>query len=215
MTIAPLTSVPLSTPPESTPDIPPSQSGVFARLNVFLDKHVLPYPVKYLTNRITILGTLCLLIPLIIFADVTVFVLAANSYLNVMSVVVSSTVLLYSTLSDARDKAANQRREEIATLHQQQVDALMQADHLRIQYIHDHLDEIQQMLSGQLVEIQNENQTKYAARHNEVLDQISVHSKDLEALRGLLHALPTAPSSPIAVAPIVLTTPTTPDAPHG
>lgn len=80
-------------------------STVMARINAFLDQHVLPYPVKYLTNRITILATLCLLVPLIVLANVTVFVLAANSYLNVMSVVVSSTVLLYSTLAEARDRA--------------------------------------------------------------------------------------------------------------
>jgi hypothetical protein len=63
------------------------------RINMFLDRYVLPYPVKYLTNRVTILVTLSLLIPLIAFKDATVFVLVVNSYLNVMSVVVSSTVL--------------------------------------------------------------------------------------------------------------------------
>jgi hypothetical protein len=78
--------------------------GLFSRLNAFLDKFVLPYPVKYLTNRITILATMLLLIPLIIFANYSVFVLAANSYLNVMSVVVSSTVLLYSTIAAIHNK---------------------------------------------------------------------------------------------------------------
>src|SRR5215510_8717340 len=122
----------------STPSVPhsgPAIMGFMNNVNVFLDKHVLPYPVKYLTNRITILATLSLLVPLILFANVTVFVLATNSYLNVMSVVVSSTVLLYSTLAEARDKAAAQRREEIAEQHQRMVDERAKADSDRIQEI--------------------------------------------------------------------------------
>jgi hypothetical protein len=70
------------------------QPGSLAdRMNRFLDSHVLPYPVKYLTNRLIILATLCLLVPLISLANNTVLVGAVNSYLNVMGVVVSSTVL--------------------------------------------------------------------------------------------------------------------------
>ncbi len=78
------------------PSVPMTERrpGMMDQINTFLDQRVLPYPVKYLTNRIVILATLCLLVPLIVLANVTVFVLAANSYLNVMSVVVSSTVLL-------------------------------------------------------------------------------------------------------------------------
>jgi hypothetical protein len=48
-----------STPHMGTPDV----NSRTVRLNAFLDKYVLPYPVKYLTNRLTILATLCLLIP--------------------------------------------------------------------------------------------------------------------------------------------------------
>ena len=96
-----------STPKMGTPDA----NSRITRLNAFLDTYVLPYPVKYLTNRLTILATLCLLIPLIAFANVQVFVLATNSYLNVMSVVVSSTVLLYSTISEVRDRKAAEQRE--------------------------------------------------------------------------------------------------------
>src|SRR5215468_3677601 len=109
-----------------TPSVPlaaPTREGPIQRLNVFLDRHVLPYPVKYLTNRVTILATLGLLIPLIFFANNNVFVGSVNSYLNVMSVVVSSTVLLYSTLSEARDRAAAQRREEIAQEHEARIEA--------------------------------------------------------------------------------------------
>ena len=54
------------TPPTATPlDAP---MGVMARIDAFLDRRVLPWLVKFLTNRITILATLCLLIPLIVFA---------------------------------------------------------------------------------------------------------------------------------------------------
>src|SRR4051812_3494114 len=95
-----------------------TRTGLFERLNLFLDKFVLPYPVKFLTNRITIVATLCLLLPLLIYAENARFVWAVNSYLNVMSVVVSSTVLLFSTVSDVRQRAAAQRREEIARTHQ-------------------------------------------------------------------------------------------------
>src|SRR5438045_521807 len=78
-------------------------TGPIVRLNEFLDKYVLPYPVKYLTNRVVILLTLCLLIPLIFYTANQAFVNALNSYLNVMSVVVSSTVLLYATISELRE----------------------------------------------------------------------------------------------------------------
>src|SRR5258706_14081358 len=99
-----------------TPTVPlaaPTTDGPIQRLNAFLDKFVLPYPVRYLTNRVTILATLCLLVPLIIFPSNIEFVGTVNSYLNEMSVVVSGTVLLYSTLPEARDRAAAQRREDV------------------------------------------------------------------------------------------------------
>jgi hypothetical protein len=130
----------------------PQKEGPLQRLNSFLDKHVLPYPVKYLTNRVTILATLALLVPLIIFANVTVFVLAANSYLNVMSVVVSSTVLLYSTLSEARDRATNARREEIAAQHLAMSEQRAQQDHLLIEEMHAHLDEVRKELKQEIEE---------------------------------------------------------------
>src|SRR5437762_345829 len=127
------------------PSVPKARrrpGGRMDQINTFLDEHVLPYPVRYLTNRIVILGTLGLLVPLIALANVTVFVLAANSYLNVMSVVVSSTVLLYSTLSEARDRAAAERREEIAKQHEAMVEKRAEADHELIRTIHEHMDEI-------------------------------------------------------------------------
>lgn len=136
----------------SVPLMQPQKEGPLQRLNSFLDKHVLPYPVKYLTNRVTILATLALLVPLIIFANVTVFVLAANSYLNVMSVVVSSTVLLYSTLSEARDRATNARREEIAAQHLAMSEQRAQQDHLLIEEMHAHLDEVRKELKQEIEE---------------------------------------------------------------
>src|SRR5260221_12743844 len=90
----------------SVPMMKTNTDGPVERLNTFLHHHVLPYPVKYLTNRVTILGTLCLLVPLILFANETVFVLSPNSYLNVMSVLVSATALLYSQLANSRRRPA-------------------------------------------------------------------------------------------------------------
>src|SRR5690242_14426148 len=96
------------------PSAPIDSLSSFQRLNRFLDQHLLPYPVMFLTNRVIILATLALLVPLLFFTGNQSFVNALNSYLNVMSVVVSSTVLLYATIADVRDRAASERREEIA-----------------------------------------------------------------------------------------------------
>src|SRR5258708_12206389 len=164
----------------SVPMMKTNTDGPVERLNTFLDQHVLPYPVKYLTNRVTILGTLCLLVPLILFANVVVFVVAGNSYLNVMCVVVSSTVLLYSTLADSRDRLAAQRREEIAVKHEAMVDARAQADHQKIEEIHIHLDKldkemqehvnspldnIQKILTDHLEKIQTEDHAPIPHTH--------------------------------------------------
>jgi hypothetical protein len=84
----------------------------FDRINAFLDKYVLPWPVRFLTFRFTIIATIGLLIPLVLFANNTVVVLGINSYLNVMSVAVSSIVLLYATIAEVRQRqiAELQRR---------------------------------------------------------------------------------------------------------
>jgi hypothetical protein len=145
------------------------------RLYSFLDRHILPYPVKYLTNRLTIIATLCLLIPLIVFANIQVFVLAANSYLNVMSVVVSSTVLLYSTIAEVRDRAAAKRREEIAQRHETMLDMQIQSNHellLKIQnelrqHINERLDTIQHILLDRLAQIEASDDIQGKAMHNE------------------------------------------------
>src|SRR5579859_3613642 len=107
----------------------------FHRLNTLLDKHVLPYPVRFLTNRIIILATLALLIPLVFFTSNQAFVNTTNSYLNVMSVVVSSTVLLHATMADVRDRAATKRAEEVAKAYERVLEERVQADHELIQQI--------------------------------------------------------------------------------
>ena len=180
------------------------QESMMHQINAFLDKHVLPYPVRFLTNRVTILVTLFMLVPLIIFADVTVFVLATNSYLNVMSVVVSSTVLLYSTLSEARDRTAADRREQIAEQHAQQVEQRAADDHARIQQINDHLDQIhseviahintsldniQNILITRLEKMQEEDHLQITETHQAVITEVAAHAQELSDMKAMLNAL--------------------------
>src|SRR6266478_548497 len=101
-------------------------AGPLQRLNTVLDEYVLPYPVRFLTNRVIILATLALLVPLLFFTGDQAFVNALNSYLNVMSVVVSSTVLLYATIADVRDRAAAKRAEEIAKAYERVLEERVQ-----------------------------------------------------------------------------------------
>ena len=84
------------------------------RINAFLDKHVLPWPVRFLTNRAVILVTLALLVPLIVYAHYVNFVLAVNSYLNTVSVAVSSIVLLYATLAEVQARRTAEMQEQRA-----------------------------------------------------------------------------------------------------
>src|SRR4051812_15617918 len=117
----------------SVPDIKIRSESPLERLNGFLDKHMLPYPVMFLTNRVVILATLALLVPLIFFTTDQAFVNALNSYLNVMSVVVSSTVLLYATIADVRDRAAAKRAEEIAKAYEQLLEERVQGHQQELQ----------------------------------------------------------------------------------
>jgi hypothetical protein len=109
-----------------TPIIKEPLPGRIQQLNTFLDEHLLPYPVRFLTNRVIILATLALLIPLIFFTSNQAFVNSLNSYLNVMSVVVSSTVLLDATIADVRDRAAAKRAEELAKAYEQLLEERVQ-----------------------------------------------------------------------------------------
>lgn len=84
------------------------------KINDFLDRDILPWPVRYLSHRFIILLTISLLIPLVVFASNQTLVLMINSYLNTMSVAVSSIVLLYATLSEAHQKQLAEMQEKRA-----------------------------------------------------------------------------------------------------
>ncbi len=191
---------------DTTPSAPMAQTsgGLMDRIDTFLDKYILPFPVKYLTNRITILATLCLLIPLLILADNAKFEFGANSYLNVMSVVVSSTVLLYSTLAEARDRAASERREQIAAEHQKMLEERAEADHQRIEEIHQHLNDlstevtqhvtaslenIQKILIDHLEKLQDEDHVHIETMNKAVMASIAAHREELVDLRELLNTM--------------------------
>ncbi len=115
-------------------------TDVLDRINDFLDRHILPWPVRFLTHRFVILLTIALLIPLIAFANDTALVLGLNSYLNVMGVAVSSIVLLYETISEARQKQVAEMQERRA-----------QEDHEHVTVMHNL---IMQTLLNQNVEIE-------------------------------------------------------------
>ncbi|MHB1682650.1 MAG: hypothetical protein ACYCYO_07450 [Bacilli bacterium] len=80
----------------------------------YLDRFILPWPVKFLTNPLVILFTFVTLIPLIGFANAVVFVLIVNSYMNVTSVGVSSIVLRQTSLvADSQEARAKQDHETL------------------------------------------------------------------------------------------------------
>jgi hypothetical protein len=118
------------------------------QVNDFLDHYILPWPVRFLTYRFVILATIALLIPLIVFAKKTVLILAVNSYLNTMSVAVSSIVLLYAMISEARQK-------QIAAMQEKRA----QEDHTHVTEMHNliletlqnqnvEMDELKRLLAG-------------------------------------------------------------------
>ncbi len=121
--------------------IPLEGATMLDRINAFLDRYVLPWPVRFLTFRFVILATIALLIPLIIYANQTALVLLINSYLNTMSVAVSSIVLLYATISEVRQK-------KIADLQEQRA----QEDHTHVTEMHDM---VLQELANQREELQD------------------------------------------------------------
>ena len=99
-------------------------------INDFLDKHILPWPVRYLSHRFVILLTIALLIPLVVYATNQTLVLLVNSYLNTMSVAVSSIVLLYATLSEIHQKQIAEMQEKRA-----------QEDHAHVVEMHNLLQQ--------------------------------------------------------------------------
>ncbi len=145
-------------------------------INAFLDRYVLPWPVRFLTNRFVILGTGALLIPLIVFASATVFVLGINSYLNTTSVAVSSIVLLYATISEVRDKQVAEMQERRAQEDHAHVVEMHQLviDTLRLQ--HEEVQDLKEIiadLQGKKV-VRQENPIK------EGLDLHGLHPRGLE-----------------------------------
>ncbi len=117
------------------------------RINDFLDRYVLPWPVRYLTFRFVIIATLALLIPLIIFADNQTLVLLVNSYLNTMSVAVSSIVLLYATISEVRQKQIADLQERRAQEDHQHVTEMHQLVLESLQNQHEEIHELQQLIA--------------------------------------------------------------------
>jgi hypothetical protein len=114
--------------------------NIMNSINDFLDQYILPWPVRYLTFRFVILATIALLLPLIVFANNTIMVLLVNSYLNTMSVAVSSIVLLYATITEVRQK-------QIAELQEKRA----QEDHIHVTEMHSL---VLQSLQNQNEEIQ-------------------------------------------------------------
>jgi hypothetical protein len=138
------------------------------RANDFLDRYVLPWPVRFLTYRFVILITIGLLIPLLVYAGNTVLVLGINSYLNTMSVAVSSIVLLYATLSEARQKQIAEMQEKRA-----------QEDHAHVTQMHTLLV---QMLASRNEEIEELKQALAQMRGETYMPAAKMLIPDLRAL---------------------------------
>src|SRR5512140_3794824 len=118
------------------------------RINDFLDKYILPWPVRYLSHRFVILATISLLIPLVVYANNQVLVLLVNSYLNTMSVAVSSIVLLYATISELQQKQIAELQEKRAQedhTHVVEMHTLMQQTLLNQQ---QQLEDLKKMLAS-------------------------------------------------------------------
>jgi hypothetical protein len=138
--------------------IRPALVGPMSRLNDFLDRYVLPWPVRFLTFRFVILVTIGLLIPLIVFANNTVLVLGINSYLNTMSVAVSSIVLLYTTIAEIRQKQIAEMQEKRA---QEDHEHVTQMHTLLLQMLASQNEEIDE-LKQRLAQMQGESYTPEA-----------------------------------------------------
>ncbi len=121
--------------------------NIFTRMNLFLDRYILPWPVRFLTFRFVIILTMALLIPLVIYANYTAFVLLVNSYLNVMSVAVSSIVLLYATISEARQKQIAELQEKRAQEDHTHVTEMHNLILNTLQYQLDELEELKKLVA--------------------------------------------------------------------
>ena len=121
---------------------------MFVKINEFLDKYVLLWPVRFLTTRFIILVTMALLIPLLVFASNTVLVLGINSYLNTMSVAVSSIVLLYATISEVRQKQIAEMQEKRAQEDHTHVTAIHTLILETLANQHQEIEELKQMMAS-------------------------------------------------------------------
>ena len=138
------------------------------RINNFLDKYILPWPVRYLSQRFIILLTISLLIPLVVYAGNQVLVLLVNSYLNTMSVAVSSIVLLYATISEVHQK-------QIAELQEKRA----QEDHTHVVEMHTLM---QQTLANQQEQIEGLKQMIAAQQGKDYIPQAANAPQDLRKL---------------------------------
>jgi uncharacterized membrane protein len=121
---------------------------MFQKINDFLDKYILPWPVRFLTHRFIILITMSLLIPLLLFADKTTLVLGINSYLNTMSVAVSSIVLLYATVSEIRQKQIAEMQEKRAQEDHTHVTAIHSLVLETLAHQREEIEELKQMVAA-------------------------------------------------------------------
>jgi hypothetical protein len=100
-----------------------------------LDRYILPIPVRLLTNRITIILTMALLLPLVLFADRTALVLVINSYLNVMSVTVSSIVLLWTAAAEEQERKQQSAADDVVQHHLREVLERLHAQQAQLEAI--------------------------------------------------------------------------------
>lgn len=141
------------------------------RANDFLDHYILPWPVRFLTFRFVILITIGMLIPLIVFSSNTQLVLGINSYLNTMSVAVSSIVLLYATISEARQKQIAQMQEKRAQEDHEHVTAMYNIVIQTLQNQQEEMTELRQILAAMA------GKEPGAAKETKLPDAMSLHPR--------------------------------------
>jgi hypothetical protein len=91
---------------------------------------------------------MALLIPLLAFASRTILVLGINSYLNTMSVAVSSIVLLYATISEVRQKQIAEMQEKRAQEDHTHVTSIHTLVLKTLATQHQEIEELKQMLAA-------------------------------------------------------------------
>lgn len=110
-----------------------SEGGrLMAHIYRWLDEKILPWPVRVMTNRLTILATMGLFPVLLIMASATTFVLAANSYLNTASTSVAMIVLLWQLRNDAEGEKRYQAQEHRARVDHEAILALVETQRQEI-----------------------------------------------------------------------------------